>query len=113
MDKSLYPRVDVEAIGEGFVDGTTPEHALALINEDLVEELRETTLTGLVELDERRSTLACLEEGRQKLEVLVHAAKAVYDRDVAEVEPEHPALEAKRIEAITVREEATKATKEL
>ncbi|KAF0921482.1 hypothetical protein E2562_007020 [Oryza meyeriana var. granulata] len=58
-----------------------------------MEELRETTLTGWVELDKIRSTLATeevhLQEGRQQLEALIHAIKAVYDGDMAKVEWEH------------------------
>nr|BAX25154.1 hypothetical protein [Oryza meyeriana var. granulata]BAX25155.1 hypothetical protein [Oryza meyeriana var. granulata] len=33
MTKSLYPRVDIEVVGEGFADRMTPDQALALLNE--------------------------------------------------------------------------------
>lgn len=33
MTKSIYPRADIEAIGEGFSEETTPEEALELISQ--------------------------------------------------------------------------------
>ncbi|KAF0921547.1 hypothetical protein E2562_009288 [Oryza meyeriana var. granulata] len=56
---------------------------------------------------------AHLKEGHQQLEVLIRAAKAVYNRDVAEVEWVRITLDAECIEAVAAREEAAKATKEL
>ncbi|KAF0924940.1 hypothetical protein E2562_015010 [Oryza meyeriana var. granulata] len=47
---------------------------------------------------------ARLEKGRQKLETLVHVTKAVYGRDVVEVERERIALEAECVEAIAAKE---------
>ncbi|KAF0919777.1 hypothetical protein E2562_031470 [Oryza meyeriana var. granulata] len=83
----------------------------------LVEELHETTLAGWAGLKETRSVLAgeeaYLQEGCQQLEALIHAAKAVYDRDVDEVEREHSSMDTECVEAIAAREEATKGLREL
>ncbi|KAF0888022.1 hypothetical protein E2562_009605 [Oryza meyeriana var. granulata] len=54
-----------------------------------------------------------LREGNQQLEVLIRAAKAVYDRDVAEVEWECTALDIQCVKAIAVRKEVVKALREL
>ncbi|KAF0922591.1 hypothetical protein E2562_039504 [Oryza meyeriana var. granulata] len=61
-----------------------------------------------VDGDEARQDGGC-----RQLESLICTAKVVYNRDVAEVEWERSALNAKRVEAVTVREEATKALREL
>ncbi|KAF0901206.1 hypothetical protein E2562_038329 [Oryza meyeriana var. granulata] len=69
--------------------------------QDAVERLRAVAISEQVELNEKRSVLAAkgdrLEEEHQKLESHVHAAKAVYDRDVVEVEVEEgPGYGARR-----------------